>query len=133
MTKRPFLTFTTVSWLEKHRHKLAHNKLVQQTALDPIKVQNLAEMFNHLDNDGNGTLELDEIQLALEALSYNSLKAQEILARFELMDADGSGELDFEEFVGVMTSGDVYKLSHNLKDEQEQELQNQAFYEFATT
>ncbi|GMI39996.1 hypothetical protein TeGR_g10323, partial [Tetraparma gracilis] len=71
--------------------------------------------------------------MALETICYNELKAQEILAKFELMDADGSGAIDFEEFVAVMTSDLTGQDFFNLKDEQDQGIQHQAFYEFATT
>jgi hypothetical protein len=123
------MNFHTIRWLEAHHNK----KFMHQAALDPSKVIKLSEMFQHMDYDGNGTIELDEIQQALETICYNELKAQEILAKFELMDTDGSGELDFEEFVAVMTSDLQGQDFFNLKDEQDQGVQHQAFYEFATT
>ena len=57
---------------------------MSQTALSPTKVRQMASMFKHLDYDRNGTLDLDEIQQALETICYNELKAQEILAKFEV-------------------------------------------------
>jgi len=129
MPPHNILNFATIRWLEQHHNK----KLLHQAALDPLKILNLSSMFTHMDYDGNGTIELDEIQIALETISYNALKAQEILAKFELMDADGSGAIDFEEFVAVMTSDLQGRDFFNLKDEQDQGIQHQAFYEFATT
>jgi hypothetical protein len=63
-------------------------QLVRQGALDPIKVSQLAEMFNNqLDIDGNGTIEVEEIGIALENMKYTNIKAAEILERFVLMDS----------------------------------------------
>ena len=109
-------------------------QLMHRTALDSVKFSQLAEMFNHLDYDGNGTIELDEIRQALQLISYNEQKAEEILEKFVLMDADGSGELDFEEFVMVMSSDQQGRgFFTTLKEEKNQGVANQAFYEFATT
>ena len=86
------MNYSTVRWLEKHHNK----KLHQQASLDAERITQLASIYQHMDEDGSGELELDELQEALESICYNELKAQEILARFELMDADGSGSIDFE-------------------------------------
>jgi len=123
------LSYNTVKWLERHHNK----KLMHQVALDEQKINQLASMFRHLDYDGNGTIEMDEIQMALETICYNELKAQEILSKFELMDADGSGSIDFEEFVAVMTSDLTGQDFYNLEDEKQEGIQHQAFFEFATT
>ncbi|GMH64619.1 hypothetical protein TrST_g10093 [Triparma strigata] len=123
------MNYSTVRWLEKHHNK----KLHQQASLDAERITQLASIYQHMDEDGSGELELDELQEALESICYNELKAQEILARFELMDADGSGSIDFEEFVAVMTSDSQKKGFFNLKDEKDQGIQHKAFFEFATT
>ena len=127
---RTFLTHSVSRWLYNHHNKSLH----LQTSIPPSRVTALAEIYQHMDADGSGELEIDELQKALEGLCYNEVKAQEILAKFELMDADGSGSIDFEEFAAVMTSEEVSSDEVlSLEDEKDLGLQHQAFYEFATT
>ena len=90
--------YETVRWLEKHHNR----RVVNQCALDESKVKQLQEMFEHLDDDGSGSIELDEIQLAIQyimrsGVTPETLNEKGILEKFEYIDSDGSGSIDFAE------------------------------------
>ena len=55
-------------------------------------------VFDSIDQDGNGELDLQELKELAEALGVklDDASAQEAMAT---MDADGSGEVDFDEFI----------------------------------
>ena len=55
-------------------------------------------MFNVLDTDGGGTLDIDEANQLISALFPKYDDAQ-IKTCFETIDTDGSGEVDREEFL----------------------------------
>ncbi|GMH48318.1 hypothetical protein TrRE_jg959, partial [Triparma retinervis] len=127
---RTFLSHSVSRWLALHHNKSLH----VTTSIPSSRITSLAAIYQHMDADGSGELEIDELQKALEGLCYNEVKAQEILAKFELMDADGSGSIDFEEFASVMTSEENGADEiMTLEDERDVGIQHQAFYEFATT
>ena len=77
-------------------------------AVDEQQLLQLREMFDQLDDDNSGTIEVSELQVAMEALELED-QMETILEQFEYMDADGSGSIDFEEFVSVMTSSSSQK------------------------
>merc|ERR1719464_400842 len=66
----------------------------------------IREMFKRLDEDGGGTVTLDEIANADNALKEELLEiiqSDNIVEVFEVLDVDGSGELNIQEFLdGVM-------------------------------
>ncbi|EGB07195.1 hypothetical protein AURANDRAFT_9194, partial [Aureococcus anophagefferens] len=76
--------------------------------LDEGKVRQLREMFDHMDMDGSGDIEVDEVEQAMKfvrALNpQHPFDREKILQTFEYTDSDGSGTLSFDEFLTVMTS-----------------------------
>jgi hypothetical protein len=91
--------YETVRWLEKHHR----HKKVSRQRLDQDKILQLKKMFDALDIDSSGSIDLSELEHAMKFLGIDR-EQQTILQQFRYMDADGSGSIDFEEFVTVMTS-----------------------------
>eukprot|EP00931_Biecheleriopsis_adriatica_P055066 TRINITY_DN32480_c0_g1_i1.p1 TRINITY_DN32480_c0_g1~~TRINITY_DN32480_c0_g1_i1.p1 ORF type:complete len:544 (+),score=108.35 TRINITY_DN32480_c0_g1_i1:59-1690(+) len=64
-------------------------------------VPGLTAMFHELDDDGSGTLTVDELtncddELREELMKY--MNAESLVELFEMIDIDGSGEVNIEEF-----------------------------------
>ena len=55
------------------------------------------QMFDTIDDDGSGTLELDEFKLLVKSLGLD-MRPDQVEASFNDMDEDGGGSIDFEEF-----------------------------------
>ena len=69
----------------------------------------MKELFQRMDKDGGGELELKEVILFMKALS-DDLSDEHISMIFNNLDADASGTINFEEFM-VKT---INNLSKNL-------------------
>ena len=66
--------------------------------------EELRAIFDEIDDDGNGTLEVDEFTLAFKKLGNDGADAigeDALRTIFEDADADGSGSLTFEEFTVI--------------------------------
>ena len=55
------LDFATIRWLEKHHG----HRVVKRAELDEHKVKQLREMFDHMDVDASGDIEVEEIEQAM--------------------------------------------------------------------
>ena len=55
------------------------------------------ELFNSIDKDGNGLLDMDEVRALFESMEFELTDEQHAKA-FREMDDDGNGEVDFDEF-----------------------------------
>ena len=58
----------------------------------------ICEIFDHFDKDGNGTIEVDEFSDLLSALGAE-MGAAEVAVGLEALDTNGNGRIDFDEFV----------------------------------
>jgi Ca2+-binding EF-hand superfamily protein len=73
----------------------------------------ITEVFNNIDTDGNGTINLAEFKAALVSscrlndASGNKINpsAEDLLAAFRVADVDESGEIDFDEFCNAVKGG----------------------------
>ena len=67
---------------------------------NPIIFQNMVQsMFNEIDKDKNGSLEIDELKAYMSNLFSDSKANTEALASlFEELDADQSNSIDIDEF-----------------------------------
>ena len=72
--------------------------------LSEAKMAELREAFDIFDTDGSGTMDADELEMAVNGLGY-SPSAAELQLMLSEADTDNSGEIDFEEFVVAVTSG----------------------------
>jgi len=64
-----------------------------------------------MDQDGNGTLSLDELKLGL-AGREDSMSLMEMLKN---ADTDGSGEVDYTEFIAATIDQNIYMNEAYLK------------------
>jgi hypothetical protein len=121
-----FLPPTTLRWLNKRRPPDEHSAKVM-SASRAIQLRNV---FNSLDFDGGGEIELDELKEAIYFVARPREGGppliedpEKITKFFESMDVDGNGAVDFSEFLYGMTSGE--------EDDTRMQKMQQAFYEFA--
>ena len=60
------------------------------------------DAFRRFDDDGSGTLELDEIIEAFKTLPLNAVTEEDVEKKFREFDDDDSGALDLDEFSAMM-------------------------------
>jgi hypothetical protein len=73
----------------------------EQAELKKI-IPKIRDMFEALDADGSGTLELDEVKNAPESVKRElaiCMQTDELVDLFELLDLDDSGEIRVDEFI----------------------------------
>jgi hypothetical protein len=68
------------------------------TAQTEFGNQILRVLFTLADKDGDGTIDEQELTVALEALGFDFLKEKQIAGIFNRADGDKNGRLDFEEW-----------------------------------
>ena len=67
----------------------------------------VAQLFDRFDEDGNGTLEEDELLRGLRSLKIANLPVTQLQALVESLDEDGNGVIDLEEFEIALGSVDT--------------------------
>merc|ERR1711937_953495 len=67
------------------------------------QVQQIAQAFQLFDTDGSGTIETQELKIAMRALGFEP-KQEEIDKMVRDVDDDGSGSVDFPEFLDLSQS-----------------------------
>ena len=70
----------------------------------PVTPAAAAQAFNHFDEDGSGTIDVDEIVHAMTKIGQK-LTRKQAEDFVKAADVDGDGEIDYEEFVNILTSG----------------------------
>ena len=125
--KHTVYDYGVVRWLEKHHN---NKKISLQNAKGKNATQ-LREIFDSLDEDKSGTIEICELSTAMESLGYY-VDRQFILQQFNYVDSDGSGSIDFDEFLTVMTSDALDQHFFQLSDEIEVRTNDMQFFHFAT-
>ena len=81
------------------------------------------DLFNRFDEDGNGTLESDELVAGLRSLKIAALPVAQLEALVESLDEDGNGVIDFEEF--EMAIGSVQTMQDDEDFDEELEIWNE--------
>ena len=73
----------------------------------------LKRCFNSLDEDGSGSIGLEELEEPLIGLGFaeNRAEAQEIL---EIVDIDSSGMIEFNEFLQIIKNSDGNEKSQKI-------------------
>eukprot|EP00931_Biecheleriopsis_adriatica_P102192 TRINITY_DN77191_c0_g1_i1.p1 TRINITY_DN77191_c0_g1~~TRINITY_DN77191_c0_g1_i1.p1 ORF type:complete len:657 (-),score=139.80 TRINITY_DN77191_c0_g1_i1:65-2035(-) len=66
------------------------------------QISEFRECFTKFDHNGNGTLEVEELESFLRSMDFDP-PMEYVLAKFEECDIDKSGELNFDEFCLLMT------------------------------
>lgn len=69
-----------------------------ETAQSEFGNQVLKVLFTLADKDGDGTIDEEELKVALNALGFDFLKEKQIAGIFARADGDKNGQLDFEEW-----------------------------------
>jgi len=119
-----------IRWMNKRRP--LNQTVAKATHIPPHKASQLREMFDGLDIDGGGEIDLKEFKDAIAYVSEHSTVGtgdilgdpKNVTAIFRAMDTDGSGTVDFNEFVIAMTadnsgaanSSDLSKLQSTFYD-----------------
>jgi len=67
----------------------------------------VTELFDRFDEDGNGTLEEEELLVGLRSLKIADLPIAQLQALVESLDEDGNGVIDLEEFEIALGSVDT--------------------------
>ena len=68
------------------------------TDLDQEALDEVREIFEHFDKDGNGTIESDEFRNLLNALGAG-MEDEEIAIGLDALDTNRNGRIDYDEFV----------------------------------
>eukprot|EP00883_Tetradesmus_obliquus_P004781 jgi/Sobl393_1/1515/SZX72241.1 len=63
----------------------------------------LRALFDSIDKDGSGAIDVEELQYALSVMGIDKSPA-EVQELMDSVDKDGSGQLEFEEFVLILTT-----------------------------
>merc|ERR1711935_402416 len=92
-----------ITELNKLRGKIIkiHSTVIGQfteTAQSEFGNQVLKVLFTLADKDGDGTIDEEELAVALQAMGFDFLKEKEIARIFKKADGDKNGRLDFDEW-----------------------------------
>ena len=80
------------------------------------QLEELHNIFEQFDTDGSGTIDENELTVALHALKISKTDA-EIHTMFSEVDTDHSNSIDFDEFKTMMTSAINSQLARKAKAE----------------
>merc|ERR1711943_65841 len=67
------------------------------------QVAEIKEAFDLFDTDGSGSIDVNELKVAMKALGMDA-KSDEIRKLINDIDSDGDGTIDFDEFLAMMTA-----------------------------
>ena len=94
--------------------------VMRQLAQNPSN-EELADMINEVDIDGNGTLDFEEFCNLQARQMKDKNQEQELQERFKLFDRDGNGLIDRDELATVMR-----QLGEKLTEEEIDEMIDEA-------
>lgn len=124
---------------------------LEELELDAVKIdlteqekKDLKDAFNLFDTDGNGTIDVQEMKAALDAMGFEASGGDTIYQMIGQIDTDGSGAVDLQEFTeffsrqvvkvhtrksvreifdmfdvegkGYITKDDIEEVAHDLGD-----------------
>lgn len=70
------------------------------------ELKKLKECFSHLDEDGSGSVGIDELENPLIGLGFAESR-QEVLDMITEVDEDRSGQIEFDEFLMIIKNSDA--------------------------
>lgn len=70
------------------------------------EIRKLKECFMALDDDGSGSIGIDELEEPLIGLGFAD-KREDVLEMIADVDEDGSGQIEFEEFLLIIKNSDT--------------------------
>ena len=62
-------------------------------------------LFSQIDLDGDGSLTVDELQVALAKSAFHELASGDVASLVKILDEDGDGEVDVQEFKQFVQNG----------------------------
>jgi hypothetical protein len=77
-----------------------------------LTAKDLNEMFQKIDDDGNGNIDKDEMKKLVEEAGVANMSDRDYDVLFASIDLDGNGTLDFVEFCAFFASLDVEDGNH---------------------
>ena len=89
--------------------KVALTAISVQASPDDIK--DLKDLFLKLDEDGNGTLTMKELETGLQGRE----DAAKIMELMKSADTDGSGDINYNEFLAATMEANIYLRDDYLK------------------
>jgi len=92
-------------WCSGRDHKVAPRqiKCCVITYHAVLQVEEIKEAFDLFDTDGSGSIDVNELKVAMKALGMDA-KSEEIRKLINDIDTDGDGTIDFDEFLAMMTA-----------------------------
>ena len=105
-------------WQKRFRAEILRRyaKAKSRTGDSSLSDENLKDIFRSMDLDGNGTLEHEEIRIALRGLGVKDKDISDIVRSIDL---DGNGTIDLDEFCTIMRkqfdNGPGVKVYHRQK------------------
>merc|ERR1711868_245768 len=78
-------------------------KQMAKHGLTEDQVAEIKEAFDLFDTDGSGSIDTNELKVAMKALGMDA-KSDEIRKLINDIDSDGDGTIDFDEFLAMMTA-----------------------------
>merc|ERR1711918_7067 len=79
------------------------NTNMAKHGLTQDQVEEIKEAFDLFDTDGSGSIDVNELKVAMKALGMDA-KSEEIRKLINDIDTDGDGTIDFDEFLAMMTA-----------------------------
>jgi len=79
-----------------------HTEVIQsfvETSDSPLGCMALSKLFEIADMDGNGSIDRDELKVALDKLGFSHLTDDQVDAILKRADSDDNCEIDYDEFV----------------------------------
>ncbi|GMT26010.1 hypothetical protein PFISCL1PPCAC_17307, partial [Pristionchus fissidentatus] len=105
---------------EMHRQHTSTSASSEVDEFTQEELQEFAQAFKMFDKDGNGTMNIKELGVAMRTLGLNPTE-EELLNMVNEYDIDGNGKIDFGEFC---------KMMKEMNKETDQELIRLAFKVF---
>ncbi|CDW82832.1 ef hand family protein [Stylonychia lemnae] len=108
--KQQELIFNPESSLRQWLKKRGKNEFID---FDDEELRQLRDYFNSLDDDGSGSIGVDELEGPLIALGLveNRQQVQDIV---DLVDEDGSSMIEFGEFLSIIKGGSNAKEGNDV-------------------
>eukprot|EP00250_Pteridium_aquilinum_P025772 c3150_g1_i1 orf=345-752(-) len=87
-----------------------------------VQQQEIREVFDLFDTNNSGTIDAEELQMAMRSLGFEA-GTEEIKNMIEEIDANNSGSIEFQEFLQMMTG----KISERVSVKEISEVFDQFF------
>ena len=88
----------TLAMLEAEHAERQRNAAARKARMDEYR-EVVKEAFDKFDEDGSGTMEVDELEAMLSHELREPVPEEELQKAIQEMDSDGNGVVDFEEFL----------------------------------